>query len=73
MKHSDSCRFPSFLGMKLVIDFVVNHSSDEHEWFKLSEQGVEAYKDYYIWNDGKKINETHSEVPNNWVRQKAAG
>nr|XP_018907169.1 PREDICTED: maltase A1-like [Bemisia tabaci] len=54
-------------GMKLVIDFVVNHSSDEHEWFKLSEQGVEPYKDYYIWNDGKKINETHSEVPNNWV------
>ena len=40
-------------GLKLMMDIVVNHTSDEHEWFQKSCQGVEPYKDYYIWKKGK--------------------
>lgn len=38
-------------GMKLIMDLVINHTSDEHEWFKLSRLNDETYKDYYIWRD----------------------
>ncbi|MEI8240547.1 MAG: alpha-glucosidase, partial [Actinomycetota bacterium] len=41
------------LGMRLVIDLVVNHSSDEHEWFVQSRSAVDnPYRDHYIWRDG---------------------
>nr|XP_018917354.1 PREDICTED: probable maltase [Bemisia tabaci] len=53
-------------GLKLIIDFVPNHSSDLSVWFKLSEQRIEPYTDYYVWRDAKPINATHSTVPNNW-------
>ena len=37
-------------GIKLVMDFVLNHSSDEHEWFKQSRQSrTSQYRDYYHW------------------------
>jgi oligo-1,6-glucosidase len=40
-------------GMRLIIDLVVNHSSDEHQWFIDSRQSVDHPKrDYYIWRDG---------------------
>lgn len=46
-------------GMKLIIDLVINHSSDEHEWFIESRSGKDSDKrDWYIWKDGKE--------PNNW-------
>ena len=35
--------------LKIIIDMVVNHSSDEHEWFKKSKAGIEPYRNYYIW------------------------
>ncbi|MGJ7911863.1 glycoside hydrolase family 13 protein [Neobacillus sp. LXY-1] len=48
--------------MKLVMDLVVNHTSDEHEWFVQSKQSKEnPYHDYYIWREGKNGKE-----PNNW-------
>jgi oligo-1,6-glucosidase len=41
-------------GMRLIIDLVVNHSSDEHAWFVESRKGRDnPYRDYYIWRDGK--------------------
>ncbi|MCP6682400.1 glycoside hydrolase family 13 protein [Bacillus nakamurai] len=50
------------LGMKLIIDLVVNHTSDEHPWFIESRSGKDSHKrDWYIWKDGKKGKE-----PNNW-------
>lgn len=50
-------------GIKVVLDLVVNHSSDEHAWFVESRKSKEnAYSDYYIWKDPK---EDGSE-PNNW-------
>ena len=49
-------------GMKLVMDLVVNHTSDQHNWFKESRKGKDnPYRDYYIWRDGKDGKE-----PNNW-------
>ncbi|MEG2924604.1 MAG: alpha-glucosidase, partial [Oscillospiraceae bacterium] len=49
-------------GLKIMIDLVVNHSSDEHEWFKQCKTDKAAStRDYYIWRDGKNGKE-----PNNW-------
>ncbi|WP_349409639.1 alpha-glucosidase [Pseudalkalibacillus sp. SCS-8] len=50
-------------GLKLVMDLVVNHSSDEHAWFVESRKSKDnPYRDYYIWRPGKDGKE-----PNNWV------
>ena len=41
-------------GMRLIIDLVVNHTSDEHEWFVESRSSQDSpYRDYYIWRDGE--------------------
>lgn len=49
-------------GMKLVMDLVVNHTSDQHKWFEESKKSKDnPYRDYYIWRDGKNGKE-----PNNW-------
>ncbi|KAK9870032.1 hypothetical protein WA026_006127 [Henosepilachna vigintioctopunctata] len=50
------------LGIKIIMDFVPNHTSNQHEWFKASENGTEEYKDFYIWVDG-----TPDKPPNNWI------
>lgn len=48
--------------MKLMMDLVVNHTSDEHNWFIESRKSKEnKYRDYYIWRPGNEGNE-----PNNW-------
>jgi oligo-1,6-glucosidase len=50
-------------GIKLIMDLVVNHTSDEHAWFVQSRQSKEnPYRDYYIWRPGKDCRE-----PNNWA------
>ncbi|MGF9887283.1 alpha-glucosidase [Priestia megaterium] len=49
-------------GMKLIMDLVINHTSDEHPWFVESRSSKEnPYRDYYIWHEGKDGKE-----PNNW-------
>ena len=49
-------------GMKVIMDLVVNHTSDEHEWFQKSRQRIDPYTDYYIWRPGKP----GGKLPNNW-------
>lgn len=39
------------LGIKVIIDLVLNHTSTNHEWFKKSDIGKSKYKDYYVWTD----------------------
>jgi oligo-1,6-glucosidase len=56
-------------GMKLIMDLVVNHSSDEHPWFIESRKGKDnPYRDYYIWRDGQGPREGAAlpKAPNNW-------
>ncbi|GEL67974.1 glycoside hydrolase family 13 protein [Marinilactibacillus psychrotolerans] len=51
-------------GMKLIMDLVINHTSDEHEWFIESKSSKDnTYRDFYIWKEGadKGI------PPNNWA------
>lgn len=53
-------------GIKLVMDLVVNHTSDEHEWFKQSSSSKDnPYRDYYIWRPGRGKN--GKKPPNNWT------
>jgi oligo-1,6-glucosidase len=50
-------------GMKLIMDLVVNHTSDEHKWFIESRSSKDnPYRDYYIWRPGR-----HGKEPNNWM------
>lgn len=49
--------------IRIVMDLVFNHTSDEHEWFQQSRQSKDnPYRDYYIWKDPK-----NNDVPNNWT------
>jgi glycosidase len=48
--------------IRLIMDLVVNHTSDEHEWFQRSRAGEEPYDDYYIWKEG----DPEDGPPNNW-------
>ena len=43
-------------GLKIIMDFVPNHSSEEHDWFVASEARQEPYTDYYIWRDRNESN-----------------
>ena len=59
------------LGIKIVMDFVPNHSSDQHEWFTKSVAQIEPYTDYYIWKDPSGFDQDGTPLPpNNWVRQR---
>lgn len=52
------------LDMKVVMDFVPNHTSDQHEWFKESRSSRDnPYRDFYVWRDAKP----DGSEPNNWV------
>ncbi|UOQ86829.1 glycoside hydrolase family 13 protein [Gracilibacillus salinarum] len=49
-------------GMKLIMDLVINHTSDEHPWFLESRSAIDnPYRDFYIWHPGDNGKE-----PNNW-------
>ena len=48
--------------IRLVMDLVINHTSDQHEWFQASRDKDSPYRDYYIWRPGK-----NGRPPNNWM------
>lgn len=53
-------------GIKLIMDLVVNHTSDEHNWFVESKKSKDnPYRDYYIWRKGRGKN--GKKPPNNWT------
>ncbi|XP_072759869.1 alpha-glucosidase [Anoplolepis gracilipes] len=54
------------LGLKVLLDFVPNHSSHEHEWFKKSILRIKPYDEYYVWRDAKIVNGIRK-PPNNWL------
>src|SRR5579859_2155378 len=50
-------------GIRLLMDLVVNHTSDEHPWFQAARSSPDnPYRDFYIWRPGRDGHE-----PNNWV------
>ena len=56
--------------LKIVLDFVPNHSSEEHEWFKKSVAKEDPYTDFYVWADPKGFDENENPIaPSNWVRK----
>lgn len=53
-------------GMRILIDFIPNHTSDQHEWFKKSCESNDTsnpYRDYYVWY----ASENSVDPPNNWM------
>ncbi len=51
-------------GIRLILDFVVNHTSDQHKWFVDSKSSrTSRHRDWYIWRDGKGP----GQPPNNWT------
>lgn len=54
------------LGIKIILDFVPNHTSDEHEWFLKSAAREPGYEDFYVWADGKRDARGERALPNNW-------
>jgi len=49
--------------IKIVMDLVINHTSDEHDWFIKSRDKDSPYRDYYIWEPGRY----EGKPPNNWT------
>jgi len=55
------------LGIKVVMDFVANHTSIEHPWFKESRTSIDSQlRDFYIWRKPKKVGK-NLEPPNDWI------
>jgi glycosidase len=56
--------------IKVIFDLVLNHTSDEHEWFKIacdpSHPEYEKYHDYYIWQPPKYDEQGNRTLPTNW-------
>ena len=50
------------LDIKVILDLVINHTSDEHEWFRQSRDKDSPFRDFYFWRKGKKP----GKAPNNW-------
>ena len=49
-------------GIRIIMDLVINHTSDEHEWFQRALRGEEKYKNYYVIKKGRG----DGGLPNNW-------
>ena len=52
--------------IKIIMDLVINHTSDEHEWFQQSRDPESPYRDYYIWHKPKITPNGKRLPPNNW-------
>jgi|GEM_PF-70928 len=57
-------------GLRVYTDFVVCHTSDQHEWFKKSQARQKGFENRYVWHDGKKDASGHTiqppQPPTNW-------
>ncbi len=66
------------LGMRVITDLILNHTSDQHEWFQASRRREEPYTDWYVWSDSDQL---YKEVriifldhqPSNWAWDEERG
>ena len=58
-----------FSGLKVIMDFIPNHTSDQHPWFRdsVTQANMGRKNDWYIWKKPKYSNEGKRNPPNNWV------
>ncbi len=57
------------LGLRMILDIPLNHTSDQHRWFQMSKKSKEdSYRDFYIWREGQG-----DSPPNNWISSKVGG
>lgn len=54
------------MGLKIIIDMVINHTSIEHKWFTKSVAKATDYEDYYYWKNPKIDKDGNIQPPNNW-------
>ncbi|KAI8123736.1 Maltase A3 [Lucilia cuprina] len=54
------------IGVKIILDFVPNHTSDECEWFIKSAANDPTYKDFYVWHPGKIVDGVR-QPPTTWI------
>jgi maltose alpha-D-glucosyltransferase / alpha-amylase len=73
MNHAHS------LGLRVIVDLVVNHTSDQHPWFRAARKDAASpYRDYYVWSKGRPKNWNKGMVfpgvqRTTWTRDRAAG
>ncbi|MCP1840799.1 glycosidase [Bradyrhizobium sp. USDA 4524] len=66
-------------GIRVIIDLVVNHTSDQHDWFRSARSSKDSpYRDWYVWSDRKPANANAGMVfpgvqKSTWTRDKQAG
>jgi alpha-glucosidase len=53
--------------LKVIFDFIPNHSSDQHSWFQQSVRRENGYDDFYIWRSCNRIINDVRQPVNNWV------
>ncbi|XP_065203779.1 maltase A3-like [Planococcus citri] len=53
-------------GLKVILDYVPNHTSDKHDWFQKSVKKIKPYTHYYIWKNAKYV-KGKRHPPNNWI------
>ncbi|MCL2092861.1 MAG: alpha-glucosidase [Treponema sp.] len=53
--------------IKIIMDLVINHTSDEHHWFQESRDPLSPYRDYYIWRKPRIDRRGRKAPPNNWT------
>lgn len=54
-------------GLRVYMDDVLPHTSDQHEWFKKSRNREPGFEDFYIWHDGTIDDNGQRQPPNNWL------
>ncbi|CAH2220669.1 jg25918, partial [Pararge aegeria aegeria] len=60
------------LNIKIILDFVPNHTSNESDWFFKSSHRDEYYSDWYIWENGHLDTKGLRRPPNNWTESDAS-
>uniref|UniRef100_A0A2C9K4R1 Glycosyl hydrolase family 13 catalytic domain-containing protein n=1 Tax=Biomphalaria glabrata TaxID=6526 RepID=A0A2C9K4R1_BIOGL len=66
-KDSDGDGVGDIQGLRILMDFVPNHTSDQHDWFQKSLRKEGKYTDFYVWADGKLLDNETLIRPNNWL------